>query len=56
MALVEDSLLLRVGFRDQVLRIISVPEQLGALESPKEFGFGYERRPSYCGVGVATGD
>ena len=39
-ALVEDGLLLGVGFRDQVFGVGGVPKELGALEAPKELGFG----------------
>jgi len=43
-ALVEDGLLLGVRFRDQVFGVVGVPKELGALEAPKELGFGDERK------------
>ena len=41
-ALVEDGLNLCVRFREQVFGGVGVPEQLGALQAPKVFGFGNE--------------
>jgi len=42
--LVEHRLLLGIRLWDQVLGVVSVPEELRALEAPKEFRFGDVRR------------
>ena len=54
MALVEDGLLRGFWFRNLVLGVVSVPEQLLALAAPKEFGLG-NVRPLRRGGGGQSG-
>ena len=54
MALVEDGLLLGIGFWNLILGVVRIPKQLPALTAPEEFCFG-DVRPLRCGGSIKEG-